>query len=294
MREDVGRLLSGRVIAVVNTGSGGAGAGAGDRMTRIFADAGLTGVEVASVGPPDIARALSDAATRADVVVILGGDGTIRGAADACGKAGRPLIPLPGGTMNMLARALYGPVTWETALADTLAAPRLRVVSGGKANDQSFFCVAILGAPTRWADVREALRNLNLVAALKGSLRALRRRSEALDYRLGDQASGSAQAVAVLCPLVSKALGADDRMFEAAALDTRAAGAMFSLAFHAVFDDWRHDASVSLASVRTVRVDGRGRLPVILDGERARLGRTVNLVFDPVAFHAIVPAGTGV
>ena len=291
MKADSEGLLNGRLIAVLNTGSGGGGGGPGaaDRMSRIFADAGLTPIDVLSVGPSDVERALSDAAAGADVVVVLGGDGTIRSAADACGKAGRPLIPLPGGTMNMLAHALYGQVTWETALADTLAAPRLRAVSGGKANNQSFFCAAILGAPTLWADVREALRNADLAEAFKRSITALRRGSESLDYWLGDQASGSAEAVAVLCPLISKALDADEGTFEAAALDPLAAGAMFSLAFHAVFDDWRSDASVSLAKVRTVRVAGHGRVPVILDGEKARFGRAVNLEFTPVAFHAIVP-----
>jgi diacylglycerol kinase family enzyme len=287
---DPAKALRGRLIAVVNTGSGGAGGDAADRMRGLFAEAGLTGAEVVSVGPAGVDRALSDAAARADVVVVLGGDGTIRGAAETCGHTGRPLIPLAGGTMNMLAHALYGQTSWETALTRTLAAPRLRAVSGGRANGQAFFCAAILGAPTLWADVREAVRRVDVVTALRRSITALRRGSESLDYWLGDLSSGSAEAVAVLCPLVSRVLGADEGTFEAAAMEPIAAGAIFSLAFHAVFDDWRHDSSVSLASVRAVRVAGHGRVPVILDGEKARFGRTVSLTFVPAAFHAIVPA----
>ena len=35
---------------------------------------------------------------------------------------------------------------------------------------------------------------------------------------------------------------------------------------------------------------GRGRIPVILDGETVRMGRSVTITFRPLAFHAITPA----
>ena len=48
------------------------------------------------------------AGQKLEVLIVLGGDGTIRTAAEACSEEGPYLIPLPGGTMNMLPRALYG------------------------------------------------------------------------------------------------------------------------------------------------------------------------------------------
>ena len=86
---------------------------------------------------------------------------------------------------------------------------------------------------------------------------------------------GSAEAVAVICPMVSRHLAQDARTLEAAALDP--AAQVVRLALHAMLDDWRNDPSVERAKVKTVRVTGHGRVPVILDGETVRMGRSVTI-----------------
>lgn len=291
MEIDAKTILQQRVVAVLNEGSGSRDEASAGRMKSAFEDAGLAGVRIVSVGPNEIGSALNRAVAEADVLVVLGGDGTIRTAAIKCGEAGVPLIPLPGGTMNMLPKALFGEVDWEQALAATLADPCIRDVSGGIAEGQAFFCAAILGAPSLWADARQALRAGHLIQAIERSVIALRRSSsDSLDYQLGDTLRGSAEAVAVICPLVSRALTEDAPSLEAAALDPGTAAGLFRLAFHAIFYDWRMDPSVELARVKNVRVSGYGRVPVILDGETVRMGRTVNITFQPMAFHAITPA----
>jgi diacylglycerol kinase family enzyme len=283
-------LLNQRLIAVLNTGSGGCDASAADRIAGIFSAAGRSHVEVVSVPPAQIEEALKRAASLAKVVAVLGGDGTIRSAAAHCSEAGKLLIPLPGGTMNMLPRALYGSRSWPDALADTLCAPCVRNISGGRAGAEPFFCAAVLGAPSLWADAREALRRVDLVEATKRAVAAVRRHSdEPLDFRLGDGPSGKAEAIAVICPLVSRAMGHDELSLEAAAIEPVAASALFRLAFHAMFDDWRNDPGISLAKVTSLEVKGHGRVPVILDGERVRMGRTVNVRFVPLAVRALVP-----
>jgi diacylglycerol kinase family enzyme len=65
---------------------------------------------------------------------------------------------------------------------------------------------------------------------------------------------------------------------------------LFRLAYNAVFDDWRADPAVRLEKVRTARIAGHGRIPALVDGERIRLGRLVNVRFEPRAFTAVVPA----
>ncbi len=278
------------VTAVNNIGSGGCDAASGERMREIFAAAGLPHGVVIDAAPETIEQALTDAAANAGVVVVLGGDGTLRTAAIACGRAGKFLIALPGGTMNMLPHALYGAVGWESALTDTLASPVVRDVSGGMVEDEAFFCAAVLGAPSLFADAREALRHGHPIEAIQRSATALRRSSEALDYRFDDGAEGSAEAVVVLCPLVSRAMVADEPFLEAAAVAPVTATGMFSLGFHAVFDDWRLDPAISLTRVKTASVAGHGQIPIILDGERATMGRTARVTFRPLAFRALVPA----
>lgn len=291
MQDDARALLKKRVVAVLNLASGSADDSSQAKMRAVFDKAGLSEAAIVAVGANDIVAALDEALNRADVLVVLGGDGTIMTAAAKCGEANVPLIPLPGGTMNMLPKAIYGDHGWERALADTLADPEVRSVSGGKAGKRPFYSVAILGAPTLWADAREALRHGDLAGAVTRSVTAIRRsHTEPLQYQLGDSLRGSAEAVAVICPLVSRALAEDERSLEAVALDPETAAEAFRLALHAMFDDWRNDPSVERAKVRTVTVTGHGRVPVILDGETVRMGRTVKITFTPVAFRAIAPA----
>jgi diacylglycerol kinase family enzyme len=283
-------LLNQRVIAVLNTGSGGCDASAAGRMNDIFSAAGLRHAEVVSVPPAQIEAALKRAATLAEVVVVLGGDGTIRSAAAQCSLSGKLLIPLPGGTMNMLPRALYGTMSWPQILADILTTPCIRDVSGGRIGSEPFFCAAVLGAPSLWADAREALRHLNVIEATKRAVTAIRRHAdEPLEYRMGDGPPGKAEAIAVICPLVSRAMGHDELSLEAAAIEPVAAAALFRLAFHAMFDDWRNDPGISLARVTVIDVKGHGRVPVILDGERVRMGRNLRVEFVPLAFRALAP-----
>jgi len=286
----VADALHGRVVAVLNTASGSYHAGAETEVEAIFAGAGVECADVVCAAPGEINLALGQAAASADVLAVLGGDGTIRSAAERCQGRDMFLIPLPGGTMNLLSRALYGGRAWREALIDTLASPTARDVSGGVAGQYPFFVAAILGAPTLWADAREALRAGHLLESAKRSVTALRRgMAEPLVYQFGEAARGSAKAVAVLCPLVSKALSDDELSLEAAAIAPPTATELFRLGVHAVFDDWRNDPDVSLSKVRWLRVTGHGRIPVILDGERVRMGRIVNIRFVPRAFRALTP-----
>lgn len=290
MNIDASALLGKRVAAVINTSSGGCDGTASDKIRAVLDRAGLTAATVVAVTSGELVAALDAALNACDVLVLLGGDGTIRVAADKAGAAGIPLIPLPGGTMNMLAHALYGPIGWEQALSATLADPEVRTVSGGKAQGRSFYCVAILGTPALWADAREALRRGDLIAAVARSATAIRRSGgHRLRYQMGDTLRGEAEAVAVICPLVSRSLTQNDQVLEAVALDPETASEAFRLALHAMFDNWRFDPAVALAKVTTVTLTGHGRIPVILDGEIMNMGRAVTIRFHPTAFHAITP-----
>ena len=148
----------------------------------------------------------------------------------------------------------------------------------------------ILGAPSLWAQAREAARKGDVVESVKRAITATRRSAtESLDYDFGDGLSGSADAVAVICPAISRAMSEEEWALEAAALDPETATGPFGLAFHAAFDNWRNDASVSLAKVRALRVTGHGEVPAILDGETVRMGRAVGI--SRHCGRAVVPAG---
>ena len=283
--------LKGKLIAVLNSGSGGCDETSEGRIGAILEAAGRK-AEILVVEPAGVEAALEDAVARADVLIVLGGDGTIRSAAELCGAAKKPLIPLPGGTMNMLPKALYGDVGWEAALAATLAAPQLHDVSGGDAGGHRFYCAAVVGAPSHWVDAREAIRAGHPGEAVERAVNAIRHHAETVGYQMGHGPRRRAEAVAVICPLISRAMEEGERALEAAVLDRATAVAMFRLAFLAIFSDWREDSSVVLFRVQRLKVTSRSRVPAILDGEKVLLGRSVDIVFRPLAFQAVVPAKT--
>ncbi len=284
-------LLSGRISAVLNQASGSWTPTAEAEMKRILDAAGLGEARVSGAAPEDIDRALTEAAEDAQVLIVLGGDGTIRAAAEQASRTGALLAPLPGGTMNMLPKALYGERNWQAALADTLANPAAHPVSGGRVGDHAFFVAALFGGPTLWTEAREAARGGHLIDAARKSVTAARRSfSEPLEYEFGDAVHGSAEAVAMVCPMISKVMDDSERALEAAAIDAATAGDVLRLGFHALFDDWRNDPMVRRAKIRHAVVRGHGTLPIILDGERISIERVAEVSFTPVAFKALAPA----
>jgi hypothetical protein len=166
-------------------------------------------------------------------------------------------------------------------------------VSGGRAGEHAFYVAALVGAPTLWADAREALRSWRLLEAARRATTALRRaNSEPLDYVFDGRLSGSAEVVLVMCPLISKVMHEDALSLEAAAIDTHSAGEVLRLGLNTLLNDWRADPAVVRTMVRRVVVTGHGRVPVILDGERVRMGRRVEIEFTPLAFRSLVPSRT--
>jgi len=139
-------------------------------MLSVLTGAGVVEPKVWCGEAKEMERFFAEAAGRKlEVLIVLGGDGTIRTAAEACAEKGSYLIPLPGGTMNMLPRALYGNVSWEESLKKTLTSPSTKVLSGGRVANKRFFIAAIVGAPALWTQPRESMRGGN-IAGLYGNV----------------------------------------------------------------------------------------------------------------------------
>lgn len=103
------------LTVVVNTGSGTAAVAGLDVLhTR------LPAAEVIECEGPELPATLAKAASRATVLGVCGGDGTINAAATAALRAGVPLAVFPGGTLNHFAMdlGLAGTEATCQALAD--------------------------------------------------------------------------------------------------------------------------------------------------------------------------------
>ena len=282
-----------RVEAVVNAASGSVGPDPGTRLTAITTRYGLD-VHVACVQPDELGAALRSAVqAEPDLLILVAGDGTAALAASLCGMDGPLLAPLPGGTMNMLPHALYGRLAWPEALDAMLSTGEQRTVSGGEVSGRPFYVAAILGAPALWAEAREALRKRKLRLAVLHARRALTHAfSGRLRFEFAGQTKRKAEALTLMCPLVSRAMD-DDLALEAAALDPRGAVDAFRLGFRTLVGAWRDDPAVATWPCSEGRAWARGRIPVILDGEPHRLDSPVTIRFRPEAFRALVPPRSG-
>ncbi|MTK30585.1 phosphatase PAP2 family protein [Nocardia seriolae] len=109
---EVPATLTGRgTVVVVNIGAGTAA-----RQLRHHICVALPDAELITVEPDDLEAALADAATRASVVAVAGGDGTVNAAARHLADTGIPLLVIPAGTLNHFAHEL-GVHTLEDAAA---------------------------------------------------------------------------------------------------------------------------------------------------------------------------------
>jgi diacylglycerol kinase family enzyme len=224
-------------------------------------------------------------------LVVLGGDGTIRTAAARGTETSSYLIPLPGGTMNILPKSLYGNDSWQEVLRKTLANPVVKEVSGGEVNGEKFFIASIFGAPALWAEVRESLRSHDLGRAIeKGKVALDTMFAAKIKYTLSEQDFGEVEALSVTCPLVAKTLDDSWHGFEATVIDVKDVGEVLGLATSATLGSWREDRNIHIVRTAMAHITSEKNIPAILDGETVELGNDINVSFVPKAFRALVPA----
>lgn len=283
-----------RIIMLVNPLSGGVGSQAVADATTILADYDCES-SVVELNHDDFdARVDAALAAVPDVLIVLAGDGTAGTIASRAGPEGPLIAPLPGGTMNMLPRALYDTADWKDALRLTLEQGTVRSIAGGEISDSdgrhTFYCAAILGSAALWAPAREAIRTGQMKLAWVYARRALRRAfSGRLRYALDGVAGRQTEALVLISPTISRAVG-EDAGLEAAAMNPADAGQAMRLAANALFSGWRQDPSVRTTATRTASVRSRSRIPAVIDGEPTLLQHEATIRFIPRAFRALAPS----
>lgn len=282
-----------RLIMLVNPLSGGVGPQAVEEATAILSEYDCES-SIVELNHDDFdARVDAALAAAPDVLIVLAGDGTAGTIASRAGPDGPLIAPLPGGTMNMLPRALYDTADWKVALRLALEHGTVQSVAGGEISDadsqHTFYCAAILGSAALWAPAREAIRTGQLKLAWVYARRALRRAfGGRLRYVLDGGAGRQTEALVLISPTISRAVG-EDAGLEAAAMNPADAGQAVRLAAHALFTGWRQDPSVRTTATRTASVRARSRIPAVIDGEPTLLRHEATIHFVPEAFRALAP-----
>jgi len=278
-----------RFAVIINTASGSCNVGDETVLTQIIEENGGEVVSRWCGGADGLKEAFSTTEERKpECLVVLGGDGTIRSAVEACKNSVAQFILLPGGTMNMLTKAIYGDLPWKEILETTLKNPKEQTISCGVIGDKTFYVAAILGTPSLLAHTREAARNGDIGAAVVHGAAVLATPFISFEYESHTE-EGNAETLLITTPLVSDALSNDARALDVVAVATPGAFETLRILSAAALGIWRSDENVTTHATRSLKVSAPEPIPATLDGEPVDLPREVTVTFVPAAFTVLTP-----
>jgi diacylglycerol kinase family enzyme len=290
-----------RIALVVNEAAGTASSTDVSRLEQLVKEAlPETEVNVASVAPHDLDAAFDDAfAEEPDVVVVFGGDGTARAAAKRALTTQVPIAPLPGGTMNVLPRLVFGHADLAQAIQD-LPTCSTTGLDTGMVGGEPFFLSAAFGFAGPLARFRESMRpprRLREVAssaftcmrALGPSLRG------GIKWRRAGAKWHHAQTLVVALGSLERVLTPEDEevhtgeRLQAAALRLKSFWDVAKLGGDAVrLRDWRELNQLTLVSARRFELDMHSMLRLsVLDGEPVLLSHATEITVNEGALPVL-------
>jgi len=267
-----------KALILFNAKAGGVSGADREKLVAAVTAAGVHDYKF--VTADRISDALFDEARDFDVVIVLGGDGTARAAAELARRDSPPLVLLPGGTLNILPKALYGDLPWAEALSAALERGVVKRLTAGRANGEPFYVAALFGAPTLLGRVREAVREGRFLQAMRRSRVFFKR---AFSHRLRARADSSsiskAEGYGVLCPAFSGGVQAES--LEWVRLDARHFRDLARVSMRAITQGWRSDSAVEIGECRTGDIVSTGLIPATLDGEPRTYVSRVHIEYEP-------------
>ncbi len=253
-----------------------------------------------TVEDPGKGQALDAARAGASLVLVAGGDGTVRAAAEGLAHTGVPLGIIPQGTGNLLARNLDIPQDEASAL-DVALAGADRVLDLGRLDDGTAFAV-MAGVGFDALMMREAPEKLKSVvgwpAYLVGGARSLRHRRLHITLRIDDEPPRQAVVRTVLVGNVGKLQGGmqllpdaspDDGALDVALVAPRSPKDWVVLVVRGLVRRHRTDHRLELLRGRRIEVRARRSEARQVDGDLIDDGRGFVAEIEPGALVVRVP-----
>lgn len=287
-----------RALLVANPGSR-RGSATVQPVAAAFAAAGVTLLPVESSPRETLTARLMARAAEADLILAVGGDGTVNSVAAAAYRTGLPLGLIPAGTANDLARTLGLPLD-PAAAAQVILAGRHMPIDLGEVNGAFFFNVASLGLSVKLADKlsstsKKRWGRLGYLWALLRALAEARPFSAAITGEDGYTIVVKTLQIAVGNGrhygggmVVEQGAEIDDGQLDLYSLEFKAVWKLLTIA--GSFPSGRHGLSPEVRTLRgrQFKIATRRPRPINMDGEL--LGATPAIVtVHPAAIRMIVP-----
>ncbi|PSP94712.1 hypothetical protein BRC84_03990 [Halobacteriales archaeon QS_1_68_44] len=269
-----------RVGAVVNPHAGGENPAA---LYATLADC-FPGADVdarITTGPDDVPVAAREQAASADLLAVIGGDGTLREVAAALVESEHetPLFVVPAGRGNSSYRHLYGSADWRNVarrLADGLETRPLELgrIESTPTVDPTYFLLGFTAGL-----FRSALNNAERLRVLPGPLAYL---------------VATGQAAFLDEPVEASVAVDDDPLFDGTVIEPAGLGGAVSLVRLARRGRLLEHPAVTYGAGESVRVESGAGLPVEVDGTPIEIAlETALLSVVPEAISVAHPDRSG-
>lgn len=248
---------------ITNPGSGSTNVDRCKALDALFAETGLEQAGRTNFPDQPLPTPAELDAAGADTVILFAGDGTINAAACRLADWDGAILILPGGTMNLLAKALHGNATPDAIVHAAHAGERRVALPYAEAGAHRAFVGLILGPAASWFHVRELVRS----GRVRGMMRAIASawaRTFGKGVRVGGAPGLPTDAQAIF-------IRSEKSQLCLTAVDARDWGSIGRLGWEWLTGEWVANAAVTEVQARSVRVLGHKPVLALFDGEPQRL-----------------------
>jgi diacylglycerol kinase family enzyme len=249
---------------ITNPGSGSTTQAKCEALEAMFAERGLALVGRTDFPEAELPKGASLTRKGVDTVVLFAGDGTINAALVALATWKGSFLILPGGTMNLLAKALHDSLDPHKIVDAAHNATRRVVLPYVEAGPNRAFVGLILGPAASWARAREAMRKGKIGRLFSAMRAAWRRTFDRKGIRIEGVGKLRHHYQAVFVSPVEQGL-------EVIGVDARDWRSIAQIGWEWVNGDWIAANAVNRAHARELRVKDRRKVLALFDGEPVTL-----------------------
>jgi len=247
-----------RPALICNTQSGSHDEAVREQIAELCRASGAPLVATFALPDGDIPDAGALTQHGIDLLLVWTGDGTINAAATKATGWDGAILALPGGTLNLLSKALHGDRPVSEILADALSGKNRRhTIPTIESDGGTAFITVIAGPATRWAEVRETMRQDGLIEASRAAPEALDEMMNAPGVRVGTD--GKAYPAVILTPTAA-GIRADGIL-------TEGTGDVLRHGLAWLGGDFRDGPSEPIATGKTVVLESDKPISLEYDGE---------------------------
>lgn len=252
-----------RLWFITNPHSGSATREKCEALEAVFEERGLAPAGRTAFPDQGIPAEEELAAAKVDTVVLFAGDGTINAALCALAEWEGAFLILPGGTMNLLAKALHGDAEPADIVHAAHRCARRVALPYVEAGPHRAFVGLILGPAAHWARAREAARK-GRVGRVLGAIRNAWRRTFGKGIQVAGVPGmhGRYQAVFV---------APRERGLDVAAIDARDWASIAELGWNWLTGDWVAARAVTDRRAERLRPLCNRPVLALFDGEPVTL-----------------------